>query len=204
MSKTTAARGRPKRIDLEKTLDAVIVLLWSQGIHGISLNCIAHRIGVSKPSLANAFGGKQELIAAALRRYCARYVVALEALLSPDLRPVEACERYLYYHVKAHTDEATPRGCLFATTLSDCATSPHGPVRMALDVISNRTFMKLTTYFTGLGVSQPEALVRFLLGQALAMSALSRAGASQDELYTFARFALRAVEDFERHNGLGQ
>ena len=67
---TTEARvGRPRAFDVDEALDRAVLLFWSQGFEGTSLDDLTEAMGISRPSLYRAFGNKEQLFYKALERY---------------------------------------------------------------------------------------------------------------------------------------
>jgi AcrR family transcriptional regulator len=58
-----------KHFDADEALAAVELLFWRQGATATGIQDIVSATGLSRSSLYNAFGGKEELYAAALQRY---------------------------------------------------------------------------------------------------------------------------------------
>ena len=61
--------GRPRQFDPDQVLDTVINVFWELGYDASDTETLAKRTGLTKPSLYNAFGTKEDLFVAALARY---------------------------------------------------------------------------------------------------------------------------------------
>ena len=61
--------GRIREFDEEKVLDEAMQLFWEKGYEATSLSDLTSRMGIQRPSIYSAFGGKEELFEAALRKY---------------------------------------------------------------------------------------------------------------------------------------
>ncbi|WP_142341029.1 TetR/AcrR family transcriptional regulator, partial [Bacillus thuringiensis] len=61
--------ARLREFDEEKALDAAMQLFWEKGYAATSLSDLTARMEIQKPSLYSAFGDKEGLFEAALRRY---------------------------------------------------------------------------------------------------------------------------------------
>ena len=53
----------------KKALDAAMHLFWEKGYSATSLSDLTEKMGIQRPSLYAAFGDKEGLFEAALRRY---------------------------------------------------------------------------------------------------------------------------------------
>lgn len=84
----TTATGRPLEFDPEKAQDAIMRLFWEKGFLGVSLPDLEKRTGLSRSSLYNSFGSKQEVFEQALDRY--RHAIGEKMCL-----PLETGERGL-------------------------------------------------------------------------------------------------------------
>ncbi|MDT7581517.1 MAG: hypothetical protein QOK35_2781, partial [Pseudonocardiales bacterium] len=64
-----APRGRPRRAELDDAiLDACFAVLSAVGYAGMSIDAVARRAGVTRPTIYRRWPGKQELVIAALSR----------------------------------------------------------------------------------------------------------------------------------------
>lgn len=62
--------ARPREFDDTEVLDAALQCFWRRGLEATSIRDLAQAMGISTPSIHNAFGGKQELYVEALEHYC--------------------------------------------------------------------------------------------------------------------------------------
>src|ERR1700724_41241 len=60
---------RPREFSEIAALDAAVDCFWQRGYEATSMRDLAASMGISAPSLYNAFGDKQTLFARALERY---------------------------------------------------------------------------------------------------------------------------------------
>src|SRR3989440_11441871 len=83
------APGRPRAFDTDRALDRALQVFWRKGYEGATLSDLTKAVGVNRPSLYAAFGGKEALFRKALDRYLngpAAYTQ--EALKEPTARAV--------------------------------------------------------------------------------------------------------------------
>lgn len=67
MQKT--APGRPLGFAPEAAVDDAVAVFWQHGVPGATTRAIEDGTGLSRSSLRNTFGSKQDLLAVALQRY---------------------------------------------------------------------------------------------------------------------------------------
>ncbi|MEJ2870021.1 TetR/AcrR family transcriptional regulator [Actinomycetospora sp. OC33-EN08] len=82
---TTGTRRRlAPEVRRRQVLDAAIEVFSEEGLHGASMDAIAARAGVSKPSVYAHGGTKDELFAACLAREADRLMSTLTTAVLPD------------------------------------------------------------------------------------------------------------------------
>lgn len=182
------AVGRKPALDREAALARLTTLLWSEGVGRVSLDAMARELGVTKPTLCRTFGGRDEIVAAALNAYYARYGAEAEARVAaaPDLR--SAVEGWLMVTAERAADPDVPRGCLMTETNP---TSADDPVAAALRARSD-AFLPLLHAHLPDG-PEGEAILRWLLSQQTALVALSRMGADESEMRQSVRRVVDAI-----------
>jgi AcrR family transcriptional regulator len=106
--------GRPRSFDRDTALAVAVELFWRAGYEETSVAMLTAAMGVTPPSLYAAFGDKQRLFDEASALYFQRTCEGLDrAVELPTAR--EAVARMLSDTARAHTDSATPPGCLLLT-----------------------------------------------------------------------------------------
>lgn len=127
-------RGRPKQFDPEVGLDHAVKVFWRVGYDGADMQMLADAMGVSKPSVYDAFGSKEQLLLRSLERY--GQSVGAEPLhafrSAATLR--EGIAAFFFTVAINVSGEKGPTGCLHACVGSQCAeTMP--PVREFLAAV---------------------------------------------------------------------
>ncbi len=106
--------GRPRSFDRDAALGAAVELFWRDGYEETSVAMLTSAMGVTPPSLYAAFGDKQRLFEEASAIYFQRTCEGVDdAIALPTVR--EAIARVLHDTAHAHTNPATPAGCLMLT-----------------------------------------------------------------------------------------
>jgi TetR/AcrR family transcriptional repressor of nem operon len=115
--------ARPRRFDEAAALDAATDRFWRHGYAASSVRELGAAMGLSAPSLYNAFGDKHALFTRCLDRYLdtslRERIRRLEALRAPR----RAVETFLEEVVARSLND--PRGCLLVNTALEVA--PHDP-----------------------------------------------------------------------------
>ncbi len=116
-------RGRPRTFDEEKALDTALAVFWRKGYQGASLAELTQAMGISKPSLYAAFGNKEQIYLAALKRYREQQLFKHARALAaePDLKT--ALRRFLRSVATMLTSPELPGGCMVVTTAVACDTA---------------------------------------------------------------------------------
>lgn len=96
-------------------------VFWRQGYEGASMNDLAEAMGINKPSLYAAFGGKEELFRKAVARYAEKDMeYARDAFAQPTAYEVVAT--LLRENAIAVTRTDRPAGCLSIQGGTSCST----------------------------------------------------------------------------------
>lgn len=106
--------GRPRSFDRDAALGAALELFWRAGYEETSIAMLTAAMGVTPPSLYAAFGDKRRLFEEASALYFGQTCEAVDrAAALPTAH--EAVAQMLEDTARAHTDAATPPGCLLLT-----------------------------------------------------------------------------------------
>ncbi|MEM7270392.1 MAG: TetR/AcrR family transcriptional regulator [Pseudomonadota bacterium] len=139
-------RGRPRTFDPGDVLDTVIEVFWELGYERSDTETLSKRTGLTKPSLYNAFGAKEDLFVAAIERYReTRSKISLLALTQSDT-PREGIENYFLSLAENVAGDGHPKGCLiFSVAMPLCDRLPK--VAAALESAPKESSARLMAYF---------------------------------------------------------
>jgi TetR/AcrR family transcriptional repressor of nem operon len=168
-----------KQFDHDTVVERAMMLFWRRGYGGTSIQDLEKATRLRRGSLYNAFGDKQGLFVAALKRY--ETTVGherIKQLSNPD--PYRAIEGFLNTLVTQMSEPRRPRGCLHTNTSLEF---PHAPDEV-LRIIAERTAGVEGAIYVALrrargeGVVDPavdaRALARFYLGVAKGITVLHK------------------------------
>ncbi len=178
--------GRPRSFDRDAALAVAVEQFWRAGYDETSVATLTAAMGVSPPSLYAAFGDKHQLFEEASATYFRHTCEALDrAAQLPTAR--EAIARMLDDTARAHTDSATPPGCLMLTEprLTAQREELHRRLRDRLDRGVQDGDLPPGT--------STDDLATFLVAVLRGMSARARDGGTTEDLMAIAGLALAVI-----------
>lgn len=178
--------GRPRSFDRDAALAVAVEQFWRAGYEETSVAMLTAAMGVTPPSLYAAFGDKHRLFEEASAVYFQRTCEAVElATALPTAR--EAVARVLDDTARAHTDPATPAGCLMLTEPRLAA--QREVVRRQLKERLDQGVRDRDLAPT----ADTDRLASFLLAVLRGMSGCARDGGSTEDLLGVAETAIAAL-----------
>lgn len=160
MGSTTAER--PLTPAARRVLDVATDLFYTQGINTVGMELVAERAGVTKKTIYDRFGSKQQLVVAYLRARDTRWRDFLDARLDPN-STARARIGATFEALDAWMGEENPRGCAMVNAYAELS-DPEHPGR----AVAEEQKRWLRGLYTGLaqeaGAAEPQ-----VLGDALAM-----------------------------------
>lgn len=195
--KPAGRRGRPRAFDTDEALDRAMQVFWQKGYEGASLTDLTESMGVNRPSLYAAFGGKEELFRKVLDRYDeGPSSFVREAMEEPTARAV--VRRLLQGAVEMHTDPRTPLGCLMVHGAlssgvgADSVRRELNSRRAAAETALRQRLVRAKADGDLPADANPADLARYVMTVVRGMAVQATGGASRAELLRVVRTALRA------------
>lgn len=186
------ARGRPRKFDLDKALEAAMEVFWKQGYMQSSLNDPCAAMGIKPPIFYCAFSTRERLFLETLQFYAEKYWRHTLQVFSeePDVR--EALHRLFENAVKIYMRPGLPKGCFI-----DVSTVGLSPVEVriekrlaSMDERSREIFRKRLMLAIEDGQIPPDSDVPAISGAILAflkgIAAMARTDICQAELASIA------------------
>jgi TetR/AcrR family transcriptional regulator, transcriptional repressor for nem operon len=115
--------ARPRAFDETAALDKAVDCFWQRGYAATSVRELADSMGLSGPSLYNAFGDKRSLFVSALERYLDRSARQRMALLEKTLPGKQAVKTFFAGIIERSAKDRDRRGCLLINSALEVA--PH-------------------------------------------------------------------------------
>lgn len=115
--------ARPREFDEAAALEAAMECFWRRGYEATSLRDLTASMGLTAPSLYNAFGGKQELFTRALGCYLDRTTRDRLRRLEQSLAPRAALHRFFTEIIEHSIGDRQRKGCFLVNSALEIA--PH-------------------------------------------------------------------------------
>lgn len=133
--------ARPREFDEAIVLDAAMNQFWTHGYEATSVRDLVDQMGITSPSLYNAFGDKRALYRLALERYLESSV--RERIRSGEsLSPLEAIGTFFREVIKVSINDKSQRGCMLVNTALEI-----GPEDVELQEFVAKEFSSIETFF---------------------------------------------------------
>lgn len=146
----------------ERILGTVSKLFYEEGIRSVGVDTIAEAADVSKITIYNNFGSKDELVAAYLRRRDERWRAVLERDTGRYEDPIERLLAAFDAYGDYLFDEEGYRGCAFINAAAEIPDDDH-PARPVIRDHKDGTRRYLADLAAEAGFEDPEALSERLL-----------------------------------------
>jgi TetR/AcrR family transcriptional regulator, transcriptional repressor for nem operon len=192
--------ARPREFDEVTALEAAIECFWHRGYEATSVRDLADKMGISGPSLYNAYGDKRALFVQALEHYLDHSARALIKRLENSLPPKQAVRRFIEEIIERSVNDRERRGCFLINSALEVA--PHDRQLGAL--IADRLAEIEAFFYRSIKAAQANGavprdraakdLARLLLGVLLGIRVLARSKPERALLEGVARPALALLE----------
>lgn len=116
---------RPREFDEQIALASAMQVFWEKGYEATSISDLTERMGIQRPSLYAAFGGKKELFEAALKAYVKLSLTYVELKLRSAPSVKESILAYFQGIIDGAGGSNPDFGCLCVNTMVELA--PHDP-----------------------------------------------------------------------------
>jgi TetR/AcrR family transcriptional regulator, transcriptional repressor for nem operon len=198
------AMPRPREFNETAALAAALNCFWQRGYEATSVRDLAASMGLSAPSLYNAFGDKQALFARALERYLDCTTRERLRRYETSLPTKEAIRQFFAEIIDHSINDRKRKGCFLVNSALEVA--PH---RSQLGAVIVEQFAKIEAFFKRCilaaqadgtarrGVNADDA-ARLLLGVLLGIRVLARSTPNRALLEGVVRPALALLDPAHR------
>lgn len=192
--------GRPREFSETVALQAAVDCFWRRGYEATSMRDLAASMGLTAPSLYNAFGDKQTLFARALERYLDGTTRDRLRRFETTLRPKEAILSFFAEIVDHSINDRERKGCFLVNSVLEVA-----PYQSDLGTVIAKQFGEIEAFFkrcifsaqadgtVPLGIDANDT-ARLLLGVLLGVRVLARSTPDRSLLEGVVRPALALLD----------
>jgi len=189
--------GRPRSFCTETALDRALTVFWRHGYEGASIADLTAAMGINTPSLYAAFGSKEGLFHAVLKRYDARRKIFMDRVLAAtNAKTVARLFLEGVAEFAPDTSGRDPPGCLLVQSGLSCTDQdiPNTLAKYRADKerLLRERFERARKEGDLPKSADPAALARYLMTVANGMCVQASAGSSTKELLATAKLALTA------------
>ncbi|OAS21051.1 TetR/AcrR family transcriptional regulator [Paenibacillus oryzisoli] len=117
---------RPREFDEQQALAAAMHVFWEQGYEATSMSDLTTRMGIQRPSLYAAFGGKKELFETVLHKYADMSLSFIDKRMQNAVSVKEALRLYFQGIIEGVGGSNPDLGCLCMNTMVELA--PHDEI----------------------------------------------------------------------------
>jgi TetR/AcrR family transcriptional regulator, transcriptional repressor for nem operon len=196
---------RPREFDETSALEAAVQCFWQHGYEATSLRDLTASMGLTAPSLYNAFGDKEQLFARALDQYLDRTTRGRLRRLEESLAPKEALRRFFAEIVDHSIKDLQRKGCFLVNSALEVA--PHHAECRA---VIAKQFGEIEAFFRRcIGAGQADRTIsrdvdaidaaRLFLGVLLGVRVLARTNPDRGVLEGVVRPALALLNEPRRN-----
>ncbi len=197
---TGPMRGRPRAFDEQAVIHQAQRVFLEQGFEAVSYEHLAERVGLSKPSLYNAFGDKSALFDRVLKDYADRALTMGTAKFGGQTSLHDGAEAVLMAAADLYAQPGHPsRGCLLVgTALPACSASNNVQQVLSgfLAALEEKLERIISTEYSACARKSgrsPQSLAMQLSTLIISLAVRARAGVSNKELRATARRLLEQL-----------
>ncbi len=192
--------GRPLEFDPDKATDAAMEVFWCKGYEATSMTDLLQAMELSKSSLYQTFGSKQELF----ERCLIRYVDWLSSNMAKQLDEAKSGKNFIetLFTTIANTAQQPEgaKGCLMVNSVNEFG-QKDAAIALSLEESVNiftKLFIKAVKRAQDEGDISPEAdpraIANYLHVAVSGLRTMIKAGADKSSVKNTAKILLRAIE----------
>lgn len=189
-------RGRPRKFDADTALEGAMMLFWEKGFSAASLDELGEAMGMSRPSIYNAFGNKESIYQRSLANFCGRLDEGIRLCLQEQADLRLGLQRFFSEALDIYCATTPSMGCLMICTAPAEALNDEKIKTALADLLKrvDKAFEKSIAHAIDTGQLSNEANPRLLAMQVQAIlhtiALRARAGESKASLNKYAKFAV--------------
>ncbi len=184
---------RPRQFDPAEVEEALLGVFWSRGYARTSIEKLTEATGLLRGSLYAAYGSKEDMFRAAMKRY----VADLAAAISTDKSGLDAAQHVLETVVRLTARDPERRGCLILNAVPEShalSTETQAQLQDGLKAMQALLRARLREAQAEAGTNVDlDPLAAMLFASSVAIRVLGRAGQDRRLLQNIAKGAIEAA-----------
>lgn len=192
-------RGRPRKFDEDAVLNAAMLLFWEKGLSATSLDDLALAMGMTRPSIYNAFGNKDAIYRAALSRFCGQLDAGIREVLEASQKIKPGLIAFFDQAIEVYCGNNPAMGCLMICTAPSEALS-HPDVGKDLEGLIRRLDAGFTQRLQRAQNDgelsdriEPKLAGKMLQATLHTLALRARSGESKSSLRKLARYSVNTI-----------
>jgi AcrR family transcriptional regulator len=190
-------RGRPKKFEQEKALEAAMLLFWERGFEQASVDEVAEAMGICTSSLYSSFGDKEALFLAAVDHYRTGDGIRYDTAVNEGKTAKEGFTKLFEFAAIEMTRPGRPKGCMLTLALPTCSPRYDNLQRELDNLRDAQTAIRVKRLKEAVSAKEIpkstdlELLATYFRTTLCGMSLQARAGATRETLLDVGKLALR-------------
>jgi TetR/AcrR family transcriptional repressor of nem operon len=183
--------GRPRSFEIDGAEAALLDVFWSRGYEGSAVRDLCAATGQRPASLYAAFGDKDQMFQAALRRY----LVWIEGHLTPPEDGRDGVRHVLETTCRLTLADRERRGCAIINAVADrenLSPQANATVHESFERLRDLLRRQVHASFASAPPAGAENIVNLLVAATVSIRLLGRAGATPRDLRSVAAGAVEA------------
>lgn len=183
--------GRPRSFEIDDAEKALLDVFWSKGYEGSGVSDLCAATGLRPASLYTAFGDKDHMFQAALRRYLSW----IEGELTPPEDGSDGVRHIVETTCRLTLADRARRGCAIINAVADrenLSPQANAVVQESFDRLRDLIRRQVHTSLSSAPPAGAENMVNLLVAATVSIRLLGRAGATPEDLHSTAAGAVDA------------
>ncbi|MNK81813.1 HTH-type transcriptional repressor ComR [compost metagenome] len=181
--------ARTKEFNEDQALDKAIEIFWHKGYNGTSAQDLVNHLGLSRSSLYDTFGDKQQLFTKSLQRYQLQAQDAVKELLEKSENVKETLQAIFKQAVIESLEDRITKGCFMVNSSVELAMHDEKIAKIVKD--NSQTMEEVFTNAVKKGQEaghiskqlDAKVLARFIFNNYSGIRVLARAGERNKQVY---------------------
>jgi TetR/AcrR family transcriptional repressor of nem operon len=192
--------ARPKEFKKEEALEEAMKVFWAKGYDSTSVSDLISAMGISRSSMYETFGDKQNLFIETIHCY-SHLVSSRRAEIINGAKSVkQGLNDYFNERISMALNEEYPGGCFITNTATSLETADErvkSAIKVSSEKIENEFYILLESGRNKDEIGRDKdtrALARFLLGLVCGINVMARIHKDRRVLEDIVKYALDVLE----------